>query len=93
MTGVAWAAATTAQASPGHSFAKLSPGQVKALSSGKRERMVVVFDDQLTNLPANPAHRHDREATAASMQAPLESMTYEARLGKMTYFEPVACWP
>ena len=33
--------------------------------------MVVVFDDQLTNLPANRAHRHAREATAASMQAPL----------------------
>jgi hypothetical protein len=44
---------------------------VKARSSGKRERMVVVFDDQLTNLPANRAHRHAREATAASMQAPL----------------------
>jgi len=33
--------------------------------------MVVVFDDQLRNLPANRAHRHAREATAASMQAPL----------------------
>ena len=33
--------------------------------------MVVVFGDQLTNLPANRAHRHAREAAAASMQAPL----------------------
>ena len=33
--------------------------------------MVVVFDDQLTSLPANRAHRRAREATAASMQAPL----------------------
>ena len=33
--------------------------------------MVVVFDDQLANLPANRAHRQAREATAASMQAPL----------------------
>ncbi len=33
--------------------------------------MVVVFDDQLTSLPANRAHRQAREATAASMQAPL----------------------
>jgi hypothetical protein len=49
----------------------LSPSQVKALSSGKRVRMVVVFDDQLTSLPANRAHRHAREATAAAMQAPL----------------------
>jgi hypothetical protein len=51
----------------------LSAGQAKARSSGKRERMVVVFDDQLKNLPANRAHRHAREATAASMQAPLVS--------------------
>jgi hypothetical protein len=33
--------------------------------------MVVVFDDQLANLPANRTHRHAREARAASMQAPL----------------------
>jgi hypothetical protein len=33
--------------------------------------MVVVFDDQLTSLPANRAHRNARKATAASMQAPL----------------------
>ena len=33
--------------------------------------MVVVFDNQLANLPANRAHRHARETTAASMQAPL----------------------
>ena len=33
--------------------------------------MVVVFDDQLANLPANRAHRKARETTAASMQAPL----------------------
>ena len=49
----------------------MSPSQVKARSSGKQERMVVVFDDQLTSLPANRAHRQAREATAASMQAPL----------------------
>ena len=80
MTGGGWAAgsaalasvASTARASAARpSFSKLSPSQVKARSSGKRERMVVVFDDQLTNLPANRAHRHAREATAASMQAPL----------------------
>ena len=74
ISGAGWAAGSTAQASvvrPGPSFSKLSPSQVKARSSGKRERMVVVFDDQLTSLPANRAHRHAREATAASMQAPL----------------------
>jgi len=72
MTGAGWAAGSAAQASvPRPSFSQLSPGQVKARSSGKRERVVVVFDDQLANLPANRALRHAREATAASMQAPL----------------------
>ena len=56
---------------PRPSFPRLSSSQVKARSSGKRERVVVVFDDQLTSLPANRAHRHAREALAASMQAPL----------------------
>jgi hypothetical protein len=71
-TGAGWAAGSAARASvAGPRFSKLSPSQVKARSSGKRERMVVVFDDQLANLPANRVHRHAREATAASMQAPL----------------------
>jgi hypothetical protein len=66
------AAAATARASvPRPSLAKLSAAQVKARSSGKRERVVVVFADQLRSLPANRAHRHAREAAAASMQAPL----------------------
>ena len=80
MTGAGWAAAgstalasaprpSPSQAKP--SFSQLSASQVKARSSGKRERVVVVFGDQLTNLPANRAHRHAREAAAASMQAPL----------------------
>jgi Subtilase family len=77
MTSIGWAAASAAGASassPGAvrpSFSKLSSSQVKARSSGKREAVVVVFDDQLTSLPANRAHRQAREATAASMQAPL----------------------
>jgi hypothetical protein len=58
MTGVGWAAGSPALAGTGPSFSKLSPSQVKARSSGKQERMVVVFDNQLTNLPANRAHRH-----------------------------------
>ncbi|HEY6470507.1 MAG TPA: S8 family serine peptidase [Candidatus Dormibacteraeota bacterium] len=69
MTGAGWSA--TAQASPTPSFAPLSPSQVRANSAGKREAMVVVFDNQLTNLPANVSHRHAREATASSVQAPL----------------------
>ena len=79
MTGAGWAAGSTARASvarpsfakSGPSFSKLSASQVKARASGPREHMVVVFDDQLHSLPANRAHRHAREATAASMQAPL----------------------
>jgi len=65
------AAAGTAASSAHPSFSKLSTSQVKALSSGKQERMVVVFDDQLTSLPATRAHRQAREAAATSMQAPL----------------------
>jgi Subtilase family len=76
MTGVGWAAGSAARASvaspsPTPSFATLSPSQVQARSSGKQEPMVVVFDNQLANLPANQAHRQAREAAAASMQAPL----------------------
>ena len=71
MTGAGLAAGPAAQASVTPSFSKLSASQVKARSSGKQERMVVVFDNQLSNLPANRAHRQARETTAASMQAPL----------------------
>jgi len=72
MTTVNWAATSAAQASVAPpSFSKLSPSQVKARSSGKQERVVVVFGNQLTSLPANQAHRQARKATAASMQAPL----------------------
>ena len=72
ITGASWTAGSTARASvPGSGFSKLSASQVKTRSSGKRERVVVVFDNQLASLPANRAHRHAREATAASMQAPL----------------------
>jgi hypothetical protein len=53
------------------SFSRLSQGQVKARSAGRQERVVVVFNNQLSNLPANRAHRQARDAAAASMQAPL----------------------
>ena len=53
------------------SFSALSQSQVKARSTGRQERVVVVFKDQLAGLPANRAHRQARAATAASMQAPL----------------------
>src|SRR5450755_3943348 len=84
MTGAAWAGGSTARASVRPSFSKLSPSQVKARSSGKRERMVVVFDDQLTSLPANRAHRHARQATAASMQAPLVAQLKQVGAAHMT---------
>jgi hypothetical protein len=80
MTVTGWTTALTAQAdvarpsvldgtTPG--FSQLTASQVKARSAGHQESVVVVFDDQLTNLPANPAHRSARAAAAASMQAPL----------------------
>ena len=51
VTGTGWAAGSAAQASGvTPSFATLSPSQVKANSAGKREALVVVFNDQLTNL-------------------------------------------
>jgi hypothetical protein len=74
LTGAGSAVGSTARANVARpSFARLSPRQVKARVSGKREAMVVVFDNQLTNLPANRAHRSAREATAAAIQAPLVS--------------------
>jgi hypothetical protein len=84
MTGVGLAAASTAQASPGPGFSTLSPSQVKANSSGKQEAMVVVFDDQLSNLPASSAHRSARQATAASMQAPLVAQLKQVGATKIT---------
>ncbi len=72
LIGAGSAAGSTGRASVVRpSFSRLSARQVTARSSGKRERIVVVFDNQLTNLPANRAHLHARESAAASMQAPL----------------------
>jgi hypothetical protein len=65
------ASAGTPAGSAHPSFSRLSTSQAKALSSGRQERMMVVFDDQLTSLPATKAHRQAREAAAASLQAPL----------------------
>jgi hypothetical protein len=86
LTSAGWAAASTARAAsaPRPGFSKLSPSQVKARSSGKRERMVVVFNDQLTNLPANRAHRQAREATATSMQTPLVSQLKQVGATQIT---------
>jgi len=72
VTGVGSAAGSTPRASARRiGFSRLSPREVKARASGKREAVVVVLNNQLTNLPANAAHRKAREATAASIQAPL----------------------
>jgi hypothetical protein len=84
MTGVGLAAASPARASVGPNFSKLSSSQVTALSSGKQESMVVVFNDQLTNLPANQANRSAREATAASMQAPLVAQLTQVKATQIT---------
>ena len=66
MTSADLASASAAQPTGGPSFAALSPSQANALSSGKQERMVVVFDDQLTSLQANRAHQQARATKAAS---------------------------
>ncbi len=88
MTGAGWAASSIAQASVhpnvGPSFPKLSASQVKTRSSGRQESMVVVFDNQLANLPANRSHRHAREAKAASMQAPLVAQLKQVRATHIT---------
>ena len=85
IVGAASAAGSTARSTVVRpNFAKLSTNQVKARSSGKQERMVVVFDDQLRNLPANRAHRHAREATAASIQAPLVAQLKQVRATHVT---------
>ena len=74
--GVTWAASSTAQPGEAQLF-KLSPSQVKARSSGKQERMVVVFDNQLTNLPANggpPARpRSKGRVDSGSTRSPAEA--------------------
>ena len=46
--------------------------------------MVVVFDNQLTNLPANAAHRGARQAAAASMQAPLLAQLNQVGASRVT---------
>jgi hypothetical protein len=73
LAGAGLAASSTAGASARPAISRLSASQVKARSSGKQEPMVVVFDNQLSSLPANHAHRQARAAEAASIQAPLDA--------------------
>src|ERR1700722_5774292 len=85
VTGAGSAAGSAARASVATpSFSKLSASQVNARTSGGQERVVVVFKDQLANLPANRAHRQARAATAASMQAPLVAQLKQVRATHMT---------
>jgi hypothetical protein len=84
MTCAGLASASAAQPTGGPSFAALSPSQAHALSSGKQERMVVVFDDQLTSLPANQAHRQARASKAASEQAPLVAQLKQVGAAQIT---------
>jgi hypothetical protein len=94
MAGAASAAGTRARSSVATpQFAQLSPGQVNARVSGKQEAVVVVFDNQLSNLPANQADRSAREARAASMQAPLVSQLDQVgatRITKLSLLNAVA---
>jgi hypothetical protein len=85
MAGTATAAtAPTPGAAPSPSFSRLSASQVKTFSSGKQESMVVVFDNQLSSLPANKAHQSARKAAAASMQAPLVSQLKQVGASHIT---------
>ena len=85
VAGAGSAAGSTAASSVAMpSFSKLSASQVSARTSGKQEHVVVVFKNQLANLPANSAHRRAREATAASMQAPLVAQLKQVRATHMT---------
>ncbi len=84
MTAAGWASASAAQPTGAPSFAPLSSSQAHALSSGKQQRMVVVFDDQLTSLPANPSHRRARAAKAASEQAPLVAQLKQVGAAQIT---------
>ena len=77
-------ATTTATSSVNPSFAKLSTSQVKAFSAGKQESMVVVFNNQLTSMPATKAHRQARDAAATSMQAPLVAQLRQVRATDIT---------
>src|SRR5277367_745208 len=65
------ATSATPASSANPSFSKLNTSQVKSLSSGRQERMVVVFDNQLSSLPATKAHRQARQSAATALQAPL----------------------
>ncbi|HTU30452.1 MAG TPA: S8 family serine peptidase [Solirubrobacteraceae bacterium] len=72
IAGAGTAAGSTARSNAARpDLAHLSSGQIHARVSGKQEAVIVVFDNQLTNLPANRAHRRARAATATSIQAPL----------------------
>ena len=82
IAGAGSAAGSTSVATP--RFSRLTPRQVKARVSGKRESVVVVFDNQLTNLPANAAHRGPRQAAAASMQAPLLAQLNQVGASRVT---------
>src|SRR5579875_2159432 len=52
-------------------LAQLNSAQVAARTSGRQESVIVVFNNQLTNLPATQANRSARATQVASMQAPL----------------------
>ena len=85
ITGAASAAGSSAGASVmTPNFSKLSSSQVKARSAGGQERVVVVFNNQLANLPANRAHRQARQAAAAAMQAPLVTQLKQVGATDMT---------
>jgi hypothetical protein len=62
----------------------LTATQVRARASGRREAVIVVFDDQLTGLPATRADRSARQARATAMQAPLLAQLDQVGATKIT---------
>lgn len=78
------AAGSTSRGAVIPSFPKLSLSQARARSVGRRERLVVVFENQLAALPANRAHRSAREEAAASMQAPLVAQLRQVGASEIT---------
>jgi hypothetical protein len=84
MAGVGVAAGAADPPASAPHFSQLNAGQITARESGKQQSVIVVFNNQLGNLPATNAHRQARQATAASMQAPLVSQLRQVGATKIT---------
>jgi hypothetical protein len=82
--GAGAGAADPASAASAPQFSHLTAQQIQTRESGKQQSVIVVFNNQLGNLPANAAHRQARQSAAASMQAPLVSQLHQVGASKIT---------